>query len=827
MVRHKRRKTIQSSLPFIEFDGNIFKVNDSSIDFIKENLNPEESFGVVIVCGPYRQGKSFLLNRVILEHEVGTGFSVGETIQSCTKGLHLSTKILKSKDGRKLFVLDCEGMGDCHVDESHDSKIFTLGMLLCSMFIYNSKGSIDQPALNTLYTTVHLSQLISQEEDLQFPNFIWVVRDFNLEMVDENQNPIDDKQYLEVCLKNNHKVHNGVKEYFPHRNCFTLTRPCDDDDKLKIINQLPNSELKSDFVDKATQLNSKILETTPMKLISKDTMMTRDVFIKLAQLYCESLNNGKMPKIKDSWSMIARESCQTAYDQMCQEFESKSKELLDELSSSKLNSKLDDLRQQIITNFKSMITPDVLKAVPDVLDKLIKFINKQSVDLKNKQITKLKEFAEAYCDDYIEPFFNDCKTMDDFWSQLKPKLKKEYYSKTGTDLGAQAAINSQIVNRSKTWIDKFQHKLETEIISLQNDHKQLESVLPQIEKLTNENQSLQNDVQHYKDELQSLSSEMNLQKNHYTKLKANFDEKLQELTIEQDNLIDGNTSLTSECEELKTKVQNLQEQNDHLTQSLENNKLVQQEKAIIERELNELEQSYDLKTSEIEQLKNDLQASSDLNKKQLHDLKTSSEQLIEKLKTSKRELFEKNKSLQSDSKLKDDMIQKYEEQIKKLTKKLESSQAEVRQNLNNYDEKLRNVQKEHNDYVQKLNIEKQDEVNDLTTKNLSLSSNNQQLQNQLKRLESKFESCKKKMEDEIYKLKQNDCKTENEKLKNELESLKYQLQLQTESVRNQNEKIKELTLTNTSLSSELRQIGQKHETEIMHLKLNYENNLLK
>ena len=43
--------------------------------------------GVIAVAGKYRTGKSFLLNRILLQQEKEFGFGVGPTINPCTKGL--------------------------------------------------------------------------------------------------------------------------------------------------------------------------------------------------------------------------------------------------------------------------------------------------------------------------------------------------------------------------------------------------------------------------------------------------------------------------------------------------------------------------------------------------------------------------------------------------------------------------------------------------------------------------------------------------------------------------------------------------------------------
>ncbi len=44
-----------------------------------------EKIGVIAVAGKYRTGKSFLLNRIILNKTDSSGFGVGPTINPCTK----------------------------------------------------------------------------------------------------------------------------------------------------------------------------------------------------------------------------------------------------------------------------------------------------------------------------------------------------------------------------------------------------------------------------------------------------------------------------------------------------------------------------------------------------------------------------------------------------------------------------------------------------------------------------------------------------------------------------------------------------------------------
>ena len=93
--------------------------------------------GIICVVGKYRTGKSFLLNRVILDKQ-GEGFKVGPTINPCTKGLWLWNRVVKTEKGVDCLVIDAEGFGGLDEDVNHDNRIFLFALLLSSYFIYNS-----------------------------------------------------------------------------------------------------------------------------------------------------------------------------------------------------------------------------------------------------------------------------------------------------------------------------------------------------------------------------------------------------------------------------------------------------------------------------------------------------------------------------------------------------------------------------------------------------------------------------------------------------------------------------------------------------------------
>jgi len=133
-------------------DEKGFIVNPEAEKFF-ESLK-DDKLGVIAMVGKNRTGKSSLLNRVILNRT--SGFSVGHTINPCTKGIWIWPHILEVEDKKnegeklKVIVMDTEGTGATDQKDNYDTQVFMLAMLLSSHFIYNSVGAIDEKAIQNL-----------------------------------------------------------------------------------------------------------------------------------------------------------------------------------------------------------------------------------------------------------------------------------------------------------------------------------------------------------------------------------------------------------------------------------------------------------------------------------------------------------------------------------------------------------------------------------------------------------------------------------------------------------------------------------------------------
>jgi hypothetical protein len=71
---------IYSNILLINVNLVGFELTSEATDFLKQVNGP---IGLVAVAGMYRTGKSYLLNRMLLNRS--NGFGVGPTINPCTK----------------------------------------------------------------------------------------------------------------------------------------------------------------------------------------------------------------------------------------------------------------------------------------------------------------------------------------------------------------------------------------------------------------------------------------------------------------------------------------------------------------------------------------------------------------------------------------------------------------------------------------------------------------------------------------------------------------------------------------------------------------------
>lgn len=84
MSEYGKENRPSRAILFIEATGTGFKITDEAKEFLLGLEN--KSLGIVSVVGKYRTGKSYFMNKILLNRTKNNGFSVGSTVNPCTKG---------------------------------------------------------------------------------------------------------------------------------------------------------------------------------------------------------------------------------------------------------------------------------------------------------------------------------------------------------------------------------------------------------------------------------------------------------------------------------------------------------------------------------------------------------------------------------------------------------------------------------------------------------------------------------------------------------------------------------------------------------------------
>ncbi|XP_009273724.1 PREDICTED: guanylate-binding protein 1, partial [Aptenodytes forsteri] len=281
---------------------------------------------VVAITGPYRTGKSYLMNRLARQRK---GFSLGSSVQSHTKGVWMWCVAHPCRPGHTLVLLDTEGLGDVEKgDTKNDIWLFVLTVLLSSTLIYNSKGTIDQQAMDQLHCVVKLAEHVKlkaapkESEDkledsekfvLFFPTFIWAVRDFTLQLERDGEE-ISEDEYLENALKlkagsspktqRYNQTRECIRQYFPDRKCFVFDQPASKKD-LVHLEELQNSKINPEFQQQVEKFCSHVWKKSPPKTIPCGHIVTGNLLGKLAATYVEAIQSGAVPCLESAVLVLA------------------------------------------------------------------------------------------------------------------------------------------------------------------------------------------------------------------------------------------------------------------------------------------------------------------------------------------------------------------------------------------------------------------------------------------------------------------------------------------------------------------------------------------
>ena len=668
-MSNPENKTQIKPIPFITFDSSLKKFTISK-EAKKIITNPNyKEVGIISLVGKYRTGKSFLLNRFLkqinqnisnenntnennsnikIENKNLNGFDVGPTIKPCTKGIWIWPNPIiinnnHSKNKFPSFLIDTEGLGAYDEEINHDTKIFLIAILISSLFIYNSFGTIDENSLNNLSLILNLSKNIklsnssfkNEEEEIgkYFPSLLWLLRDFALKLEDNEGNVITSKQYLEnalieqkgmsdIIIEKN-QVRKLIKTYFKERDCFILVRPVENENDLQNLQNLSDENIRPEFLNQCQILTNKILKKIKPKNFNQK-ILSGEMLFSLIESVINSINEGGIPVIENSWKYVINTECLKNVNLIIKEYKDKIiKFQKDNFDKSDYFSLLENYNINLCNELIQKFQDDNISKFDDIneyvkklkigLNQEYKKINEENVNLlKDKYILELdKEIKKIISDkdkltkeNYIT-FINELLQVKDKIDNLIPDF-----------LLKQQISYEKIINAIKKYIEEFfvksKNEIENKISSINNEKEILNS---KYNNLNNEYEKDKKEFKQYIDKYNEMLIEYKLiNKSNEGKIK-NFENEKKTLKETHQRTIEElkkesqsqNDKYTMEIEKLKNEIKSKDEE--ILLNKLNNEKvnaLNIQKINFLEKELVQWKERYNIQSKDFSEAKSQL-----------------------------------------------------------------------------------------------------------------------------------------------------------------------------------------------------------------------------
>ncbi|KAK9820375.1 hypothetical protein WJX72_009644 [[Myrmecia] bisecta] len=241
----------------------------------------------------------------------------------------------RNADGSKynLVLLDTEGIDAWDQTGQYSTQIFSLAVLLSSLFVYNQMGGIDEAAIDHLSLVTEMTKHVrvragsaggeNASELADFtPSFLWLLRDFYLTL-EENGRKLSPREYLETALRNvegtgksieaKNEIRTSIKSLFPDRDCFSLVRPMHDEKELARLDSIPPAQMRPEFREGLAQLTRVIFSRAQPKRLGNQ-IITGPMLAALTSAYVDAINNGAVPTIATAWQGVAEAECRRAAD---------------------------------------------------------------------------------------------------------------------------------------------------------------------------------------------------------------------------------------------------------------------------------------------------------------------------------------------------------------------------------------------------------------------------------------------------------------------------------------------------------------------------------
>ena len=404
------------------------------------------------------------------------------------------------------MFLDSEGLSSIGKEQTFDVKIFSLSILLASLFLLNTTGTINESALEQLELVVQMTERVrakdsrtagsgsssggasaSQEDELHalaahFPDFLWVLRDFSLQLEDAHGSPISARQYLEQALQpvagarsaEKNRIRHVLSTVFPSRDCVPLVRPITDEKQLQRMATLDAKDLRSEFRAQMDTLRERVRAQVRPKTVEGVTV-TGSAYLSLADAYVRAINGGTVPVIHSAWTAVVELQAKKAMDDARASFHADLKQASASLHSS---TELATMLEAATIKAHQLLSETAvgnLEHVEQLRKQLNEWIRDEAERVRELNVQKSREHNERVWTDVWKRAKGDSVVEEadeeTAWSELEARVRSEY-SKQAKGEGREEVLTARLAERRGRMIERVMRRRAEErrqLIKLQRD----------------------------------------------------------------------------------------------------------------------------------------------------------------------------------------------------------------------------------------------------------------------------------------------------------------------------------------------------------------------
>ena len=492
------------AIQMVSLSGSKFELSDEAVNFFKSR---ERGIALCCVIGKFRSGKSYLMNKVMNLRQK-KGFTVSPSVNACTRGLWIWTKpVILEKQNLEIFFMDTEGLDAPGKDQSLDSKLFALAVMVSSYFMFNSNGNIDEPSIESLSMITHIINNVAVSKDANLdsgealyqlsqyaPSFLWILRNMILEMQDLKGRPVNAAMYLESSLtdvpqlggqsrnlERSMEIRRAILNFVKSRDCVALIRPHKDEKILQRLQDVPDASIEPAFLEGVITIRRKILANCTQKVIDGVPITGPMIIAYLAQ-FIEAFNENTRPIVSTAWRALLESECEetlrkaiTVYNEQNKEFLSMFPDGIDPLD---LNTKRQEARDRCLEIFNGI---QYIQSRDEGIYRGYFETLMTSMNQLDEQVDEInKDLCFKRCEEQLDQIYGDYLKDPKWAGKTEAEIVQEFaekhlvsYHETSPRIYNTAVLAKKVPELNRRFLEAFLKFKENEAKSKSRENERL------------------------------------------------------------------------------------------------------------------------------------------------------------------------------------------------------------------------------------------------------------------------------------------------------------------------------------------------------------------